>query len=307
MISIVDDSDGYSRSVGGIHIEAVRAGLGVGPSLVRTVHTERLVVNESDIQFPMYSRGVIGDDRAVVVSVTGAPPGSNWCGIDIEPGMIVVYGPGSEHTAVNPVGVGFTFASIALEDLAAVCDERRLRFKPPPRGRVHAINATAGTRSLAQRLRGYVDEAANGVVPEPERDRALLESAAVVLSDDSHTDRAGVAKRIDRRHVVHICIDYARIVGRIPSISEMCLVAHVSERTLRQAFNEVFKTSPTAFFRVWGLSEAHRQLRSSGHRGQVTRVALDLGFGHLGRFASRYKQVHGEAPSRTLRAAPPAR
>ena len=31
------------------------------------------------------------------------------------------------------------------------------------------------------------------------------------------------------------CIDYANSIGREPSIAEMCLVAHVSGRRLRQA------------------------------------------------------------------------
>lgn len=305
VISLVDDSDGYARSVSGIYIEAVRSGVGVGPSLVRTVQTERLVVNESSIHFPMYSRGVVGDDSVVVVSVVDAPSGTRWCGIDLKPGAVLVYGPGSDHTGVNPVGVSFTFASVALEDVAAICEDRQRRMVPPARGQVHAVVATPETRTVARQLGEYVDVAAEAVVPERKRDQALLEAIALVLSDDRRSERIGAVKRIDPRHVVSDCIDYARGVGRIPSITEMCLVAHISERALRLAFNEVYETSPAAFFRAWALNEAHLRLKSAGSDEHVSRVALDLGFGHLGRFAARYRQVHGESPSRTLQAARP--
>jgi transcriptional regulator GlxA family with amidase domain len=35
----------------------------------------------------------------------------------------------------------------------------------------------------------------------------------------------------------------------------------------------------------------------------VTDVAMQLGFGHLGRFAGHYRELYGEAPSATLRLA----
>ena len=303
MVSIVYDVDGYSRSVEGVDIEVVRTGVGVGPSLVRSVQTERLVATESTIQFPMYSRAVTGDDHAIAACITDAPPGSRWCGIDLEPGMVLLYGPGAEHTAVNPVGVRFAFAAVAQHDVAAVAGRRQRRFVPAPRGQVHVLDARVGSRALAQRLTGFMDEVADGVIPDQDRDQALLDAIAVVMSDDRRSERVGAAKRIDSRQVVHACIEYARATGRQPSITEMCLVAHISERGLRRAFNEVFDTSPASFFRAWALDEARRRLRSDGTDGQVSRVALDLGFGHLGRFAVRYRQTYGESPSSTLAAA----
>lgn len=303
VVSVVYDVDGYSRSVEGVAIEAVRTGVGLGPSVVRTVQTERLVATESTISFPMYSRATTGDGHIVAVTVRSAPRGTRWCGMDLKPGMTVVYGPGADHTAVNPVGVSFAFAVVAFDDVAAISDERRRAFVPPPAGQVHALDMTAETRSLARRIGGFVDEAAEAVVPERERDQALLESMTAVFSDDRSTERIGASRRIDPRHVVNDCIEYAQAVGRIPSITELCLVAHVSERGLRRAFNDVFETPPAAFFRAWGLEEARRRLASASTDGQVSRVALDLGFGHLGRFSVRYRETYGESPSGTLRAA----
>ena len=47
-----------------------------------------------------------------------------------------------------------------------------------------------------------------------------------------------------------------------------------------------------------------RQLREDLLRGQcrnITEVALDYGFSHLGRFSSDYRKLFGELPSETVR------
>jgi hypothetical protein len=157
VVSLVYDADSYSRSVEGVDIEVVRTGLGVGPSIVRTVQTDRLVATESTVQFPMFSRATMGENHIVVGRIDGVAPGSRWCGIDLKPGMVFAYGPEAEHTAVNPVGVSFRFATVVQQELAAIADERRRRFTPPPPGQVHVLDATADTGSVARQLGRYVD------------------------------------------------------------------------------------------------------------------------------------------------------
>ena len=73
------------------------------------------------------------------------------------------------------------------------------------------------------------------------------------------------------------CIDYAASIGRIPSISELCRAAHVSERTLRSAFIDEFAVPPARYFRMWGLGEAHRRLtHGATEAATVTEVAADM-------------------------------
>jgi AraC-like DNA-binding protein len=251
----------------------------------------------------MFSRATIGENHIVVGRIDGVAPGSRWCGIDLKPGMVFAYGPEAEHTAVNPVGVSFRFATVVQQELAAIADERRRRFTPPPPGQVHVLDATADTGSVARQLGRYVDEVVDGQMATNELDQRLLDAIAVALSDDRRSERVGAAKRIDPRRVTGSCIEYAHAIGRIPSITELCLVAHVSERALRRAFNDIYGASPAAFFRAWALEEARRRLKSVGSDGQVSRVALDVGFGHLGRFSVRYRETYGESPSTTLRVA----
>jgi len=89
--------------------------------------------------------------------------------------------------------------------------------------------------------------------------------------------------------------------GESVSIAELCRVAGVSERSLRNAFYDVYTTSPKRYLRLWQLHQVRRALRTSdGQDSSVTDVATLHGFYELGRFAGEYKALFGEAPSQTL-------
>jgi AraC family ethanolamine operon transcriptional activator len=145
--------------------------------------------------------------------------------------------------------------------------------------------------------------AAAGVDPDRNREDDVVEAMTISLSDPSRARSAGPGhrRRIDTRSVVHTCIAYAETIDRAPSISELCPVAQVSERTLRDAFTGLYGVGPHRFFAIWTLGQARRRLLTADpSQDTVTRVAADLGIGHLGRFASRYRHIYREAPSETL-------
>jgi AraC-like DNA-binding protein len=109
---------------------------------------------------------------------------------------------------------------------------------------------------------------------------------------------------LDDRAIVRRCLDLAAALGRRPTLSELCVASRVSERRLRRAFVSQFDVPPATFFRIWALAQARRRFRTAeASDASVTRVGLDLGFGHLSRFAEYYQQVYGESPSATIRKA----
>ncbi len=90
--------------------------------------------------------------------------------------------------------------------------------------------------------------------------------------------------------------------GEVVSIAQLCQVAGVSERSLRNAFYDVRGMSPKRWAVRARLAEVRRALSdANGTRGAVTTIATDYGFFELGRFASTYRAVFGETPSATLR------
>jgi AraC family ethanolamine operon transcriptional activator len=91
-----------------------------------------------------------------------------------------------------------------------------------------------------------------------------------------------------------------------PSSSQLCQLAHVSERTLQYAFRERFGVSPAAFLKARRLAAAHRALLVADVSGTtVGNIIAEFGFWHLGQFGADYRRVFGETPSTTLRRPPP--
>jgi AraC-like DNA-binding protein len=78
----------------------------------------------------------------------------------------------------------------------------------------------------------------------------------------------------------------------------------VSGRTLRMACQSQLGVSPIRYLMLCRMHLARRALRRGDpHVTTVTDIATDLGFWELGRFSVKYREIFGESPSATLRAA----
>ena len=299
--SVVDEADCYSTSVAGIELEAVRAGAGVGPSEVTATKFRRFTFTSSKIGFPMLSRTTLRDDMFCLAYMQRTIPGSRWCEMNLTAGDVVTYAPSAEHTAKNLAGMEFMFMIAQIGMFEEHADELGVRLAPMPMGQVSLLPYSARTCLVGQALKDFGRHAASGDAPPLTMADGLMSAAVLALSEPGREHCIGSATRIDSRHVVHTCIDYANAIQRIPSIAELCIVAHISERTLREAFTREFDLPPTQYFRAWALDQAHRHLTNPDESSEtVTSIATGLGFDHLGRFAGRYKQFYGEAPSVTL-------
>jgi AraC-like DNA-binding protein len=78
-------------------------------------------------------------------------------------------------------------------------------------------------------------------------------------------------------------------------------IAGVRPRTLESHFKTFLGTTPLGWLRRTRFANARRELESGRTDATVTRIALANGFNQLGRFASEYRLIFGEAPSATLR------
>jgi AraC-like DNA-binding protein len=85
------------------------------------------------------------------------------------------------------------------------------------------------------------------------------------------------------------------------SILEIAQTLGVSLRSLQLAFREVHGgMSPRAFLNRLRLERARHLLQTAEDHSQVTTIAMDCGFYHLGRFAQAYARAFGERPRDTL-------
>lgn len=91
------------------------------------------------------------------------------------------------------------------------------------------------------------------------------------------------------------------------TLGRLCGVAGVGERALAKIFESRRGMSPMRYVTERRLAAAHSRLLRASAADEVTGIAADLGFTHLGRFAIAYREVFGESPSQTLRRGRPVR
>lgn len=85
-------------------------------------------------------------------------------------------------------------------------------------------------------------------------------------------------------------------------IAEVVAAAGVSERTLFEGFRQFRNTSPMAWMKARRLEKA-REALARGAGANVTEIAMEWGFYHLGNFSADYRAQFGERPSDTLKRA----
>jgi AraC-like DNA-binding protein len=84
--------------------------------------------------------------------------------------------------------------------------------------------------------------------------------------------------------------------------AELAAAAGVGARWLQVAFRRQLGLSPMAYVREVRLERARTELaQADPARTTVADVAFRWGFGHLGRFAEKYRERYGELPSETLK------
>jgi AraC-like DNA-binding protein len=92
-------------------------------------------------------------------------------------------------------------------------------------------------------------------------------------------------------------------------LPEIVAASGVPGRTLLEHFRRYKGISPMGYLRRARFSKVREALRCAEPEENVTRIAMGLGFSHMGRFSVEYRRRFGESPSDTLRqhcAGPPS-
>src|SRR5262249_24515819 len=87
------------------------------------------------------------------------------------------------------------------------------------------------------------------------------------------------------------------------SVLDLCSAIRVCPRTLVYSFRSQLGVSPNRFLLASRLNGVYRDIRSSSSPILIRQIAARWGFWHMGRFASYYRELFGESPSATVRAA----
>ena len=85
------------------------------------------------------------------------------------------------------------------------------------------------------------------------------------------------------------------------TIGEVAAAAGVAGRTLHKHFHDEHGTTPMRYVRDCRFAQVRQALLQAGSQDNVTTIAVQWGFCHLGRFSVEYRKRYGETPSETLR------
>jgi len=89
--------------------------------------------------------------------------------------------------------------------------------------------------------------------------------------------------------------------GEAVHIEDLCRVSGVGARTVQRSFREYFDLTVSNYLKTVRLDSARRQL-AAAHQEEatVTRIAMDNGCTHLGRFSVEFNRRFGQSPKQTL-------
>jgi len=240
----------------------------------------------------------VPEDRAAIVVPIETTPLARWNARPIGSHQLIACLPGAECFAFDPGGTHFAIVSVPLASRTAAAvrhacgtSEGSAIITPPEMASLtlHRFLSEAADRlwTMAEgprATRAIVDEGEQLLV-------SCLDSASALTPDgDSSAARSEIVRRAEEVYRSH--------VGDPVSIAELSSLVGVSERSLRNAFYDVYTTSPKRYLKLWQLHQVRRELRAA--HASVTDVATLHGFFELGRFAGEYKALFGEVPSATL-------
>ena len=228
------------------------------------------------------------------------PPAARWNGRPVRDTDVLVCPPGTECLAFDPPATHYAIVT-AKSDAKITGSVRSLlgSVAADPITVACGVNLQYARHRLA-RLRDRIerDQPATSIP----HDEAILEAPLSACLAHAIGARADVSMAGSKSGIVRTAeAFFRRHASEGVSVAQLSTIAGVSERSLRNAFYDVYTTSPKRYMKLWQLHQVRRALRSADVRGAtVTDVATCHGFYELGRFAGAYKSLFGEAPSETL-------
>jgi AraC-like DNA-binding protein len=152
--------------------------------------------------------------------------------------------------------------------------------------RMHELSdAPAGVANAAAVASAEIDAAAwlAGIIVE--------QSGEVAISEPKLQRMERLERWVDAHLAETIALD------------RLCALSGVRGRGLQKLVMALRGQSPLEWVTARRMAAARARLLKGAAGLEVSRVALDCGFTHLGRFSAAYRQAYGELPSATLAAA----
>jgi AraC-like DNA-binding protein len=289
-------------------VKVDRLSAGGLPSRIRQIQSPgKWAIDLAEFNCALRASGGLDRGSVVVVAVERACE-STICGIPLEDDMVVTIPAGTTVTATVKPGLSYAGAvlptAIWADIQAAAAGVIVERAADHPGAVRLAASEGRAIRNQIELLAGRLAAAADPTQLEHPPIALIEYLAALVEAGAGADDRAPGIDRSAGRHLRQAWTAehfiHAHIREEIPII-RLCREVGVSRRQMEYAFRATFGVSPLEFIKVLRLNEARRQLMTAREKGlSVTKIAMDVGITHLGRFAASYRLLFGESPKETM-------
>jgi AraC-like DNA-binding protein len=172
-----------------------------------------------------------------------------------------------------------------------------------PRSRSISLQTVAGRsfHRLCEIAAGEIGDGPNTIAEDlaASLEDRLLATLAIALNDEPHgTDNARIVPTHIRRAERFMMDNLSEPLN----LDAIVQAAGTSARTLHRTFKQVRGDTPLNILKNMRLEKVHDELRRGYFGpGDVTRIAMNWGFNHMGLFAADYRSRYGMTPSAAAR------
>lgn len=300
-----DDFEHYRAAAQGWGLEFVQLDKGPFRGALCQTGTDRIAITHFSLNRRFHQQGLLRSvGRTFALFLDHATPmkwqNSAFADLDY---LVVFPADGALEALTSP---GFDAVGISIEDdwLASVAEANELGHV------IERLSAPGGTYRTDGRLTASIRRAVKQLVRfdglnmplfaqrELEHEIALhclaAYSCALPNSDKSRVRMRDRAFRT-ALHLIHQSPDC------LLSIPEVSASVGVSERTLRNAFQDRLGTSPKHYINARRLTCVRHRLASSKQQNETVQdIAAEFGYWHTGQFAADYRTMFGELPTETV-------
>jgi len=228
-----------------------------------------------------------------------------WHDKEIDNSYVVIYKPGSEIECVSRPGFEVFTLSCPEEHLQRLAHHRELPevqklVKDVDHLQVSAKNLSAIRLLIREMILAAEEPETPGSRTISNYEDEIFGHILSILGDSQPVQNGSY---LSRKKAIRKVKDFLAAHPReLVTVSRLCTIGGVSERTLQYAFLEHFGVSPKTYLNNYRLNGVRRELwQSDPGTIRINDVASLWGFWHMGQFAADYRKLFNELPSETLR------
>jgi AraC-like DNA-binding protein len=186
-----------------------------------------------------------------------------------------------------------------LEALLQMRTEQPLRFEPLMDARNGAVASWWRTARYLQEEMSRCQALYGHVAFARDMESALIKG--LILSQPNNYSAALQSARETK--IPHYLLRAKAIIEERSAedlhLEDIEVAAGVSRVKLFEGFKRYFDITPMAYLKRYRLEAVRRAILCEPCSRQISVIAMNWGFTHLGRFSSEYKKLFGESPSAT--------